>query len=43
MKHTEQSNHITILIEKIWCQHQDNRFEVTMVTVSQTSNFHGDI
>jgi hypothetical protein len=45
MKHTEQSNHIKILIEKIWCQHQVNRFEVTMVTVtlkSQTSNFHGD-
>jgi hypothetical protein len=45
MKHTEQSNHIKILLEKIWCQHQNNRFEVTMVTVtlkSQTSNFHGD-
>ena len=31
MKHTEQINHITIQLEKIWCQHQDNRFEVTMV------------
>jgi hypothetical protein len=28
-----------------WCQHQDNGFEVTMVTVtlrSQTSHLHGD-
>ena len=45
MKQKEQFNHINILLEKIWCQHQDNRFEVTMVTVtlkSQTSHFHGD-
>ena len=45
MKHTEQFHHIQILLEKIWCQHQDNRIEVTMVTVtlrSQTSHLQGD-
>ena len=45
MMHTEQFYHITILLEKIWCQHQENRIEVTMVTVtfrSQMSHLHGD-
>ena len=45
MKHTEQFHHIKILLEKIWYQHQVNRIEVTMVTVtlrSQTSHLHGD-
>jgi hypothetical protein len=45
MKHTERFHHIRILLERIWCQHQDNRIEVTMVTVtlrSQTSHLQGD-